>query len=251
MNVPMEMAGLRQVNAIEDEHPFRHWIIDDLFDADMIRDAEASFDGHLGAPGWVNYCNHFESKQTFNILARMPDEVRRCVYEWNTTAFARQLTDLTGISGLYPDERMWGGGMHVMFGGDFLKPHLDHSHNPNGLERRLSMIVFLNSNWQDSWEGAFEMWSNAGQWSVKKVPVRFNRMVLFEGGVTAWHGVPIPLKCPEGTMRKTIALYYLAYPRPGVVRRDRAQFVAPFDMPALAAEALGRASPRVYKDPSR
>jgi hypothetical protein len=223
--------------------PFRHWIVDGLFDPTMLRAAEDAFDGHANQPGWVRYDNEFERKMAFNQLDQMPDPVRACIYEWNTASFAKQIGGLTGIVGLSPDPRMWGGGMHVMQTGGYLKPHLDHSHNPNGLERRLSMIVFLNSNWHDDWGGAFELWSNAGHWPIKKVPVKFNRTVIFEAGPTAWHGVPMAISCPSDTMRKTIALYYLATPRDGIVRRARAEFAVPFATPALVAEARKRAMP--------
>lgn len=244
MNVPTEFSGLRQTNSYQDDKPFRHWIIDGLFDPDMAAAAERAFDGFVSAPDWVQYDNEFERKMTFNKLSRMPDDVRACIYEWNSTTFAKQLSELTDIHGLTPDPKMWGGGMHVMRTGDYLKPHLDHSHNPNGMERRLSMIVFLNSNWRDSWGGEFELWSNAGQWLIKKVPVKFNRTILFEGGPTAWHGVPMEISCPTDTMRKTIALYYLAPSREGVVRRARAEFAVPFATPELVAQSLQRAQPR-------
>jgi hypothetical protein len=36
----------------------------------------------------------------------------------------------------------------------------------------------------------------------------FNRCVIFNTDADSYHGHPLPMTCPEGTFRRSIALYY-------------------------------------------
>jgi hypothetical protein len=43
---------------------------------------------------------------------------------------------------------------------------------------------------------------------VQKVEPVFNRAVIFRTNADSFHGHPLPLTCPSGETRKSIALYY-------------------------------------------
>ena len=47
-----------------------------------------------------------------------------------------------------------------------------------------------------------------------KVAPLFNRCVIFSTTAYSYHGHPDPLLCPEGTTRKSMALYYFTNGRP-------------------------------------
>jgi hypothetical protein len=42
----------------------------------------------------------------------------------------------------------------------------------------------------------------------EKVPPVFNRCVIFNTDADSYHGHPEPMACPEGTYRRSVALYY-------------------------------------------
>jgi Rps23 Pro-64 3,4-dihydroxylase Tpa1-like proline 4-hydroxylase len=108
-----------------------------------------------------------------------------------------------------------GGGLHTHSTNGKLNVHLDYAIHPKlGLQRKLNLIVYLNDNWKEEWGGHIEFWShdetkNAPKECVKKVAPLFNRAVLFDTTQNSWHGLPEPLKCPDGEMRKSLAVYYL------------------------------------------
>ena len=40
--------------------------------------------------------------------------------------------------------------------------------------------------------------------------VKFNTAIIFKTNEISWHGLPEPIKCPEGELRKSIAYYYIS-----------------------------------------
>ena len=43
-----------------------------------------------------------------------------------------------------------------------------------------------------------------------KSHIKFNRAVIFQTNEISWHGVPDKIMCPEGTLRKSFAYYYIS-----------------------------------------
>jgi len=134
----------------------------------------------------------------------------------------RKLSGMFGIKGLMPDPYYSEGGYHRIGRGGFLDIHADFSHSDiTGLERRLNIIIYLNSDWKDEWGGHLKLYDTNLQPSASYLPI-FNRAVIFETSDTSYHGHPEPLTCPEGVFRKSMALYYYTLPRPE--RKKRAAY---------------------------
>jgi hypothetical protein len=73
---------------------------------------------------------------------------------------------------------------------------------------------------------------------AKSVEPRFNRAVLFDTTQQSWHGLPEPIACPLGQVRKSLAVYYLTDPPVArEAQRTRALF-APAPDQAGDAEVL-------------
>ena len=119
---------------------------------------------------------------------------------------------------------------------------MDYSIHPKlGLQRKINIIVYLNSNWEKEWGGNLGLWSNESSRKpgklVKEIVPKFNRAVLFDTTQNSWHGLPNPLKCPENEFRKSIAVYYLCEPSSKVDTRGKALF-APTDEQANDEDVL-------------
>ena len=151
--------------------------------------------------------------------------------------------DITGIDALIPDIGLHGGGLHFHPPGGKLNVHKDYSIHPKlRKERRLNLIVYMTPGWRAEWGGELQLCShdavaNAPVEPVKRVPIAFNRALLFDTTQDSWHGLPEPLKTPPGVNRQSMAVYYLTEPRPGITTRDRALFT-PTKAQAGDAEAL-------------
>ena len=72
----------------------------------------------------------------------------------------------------------------------------------------MNLIVYLSEGWRDAWGGDLELWTADGARCAARIAPRHNRAVLFEAGPGALHGVPEPIACPLGTLRKNLVLYY-------------------------------------------
>jgi hypothetical protein len=53
---------------------------------------------------------------------------------------------------------------------------------------------------------------------VRKISPVANRAVIFTTDPTSYHGHPEPMLCPEGTMRRSLALYYFSVESDPLVR---------------------------------
>jgi hypothetical protein len=82
------------------------------------------------------------------------------------------------------------------------------------LDRRLNLLLYLNPDWKEEYGGHFELWNEDMTAPVRKVLPIFNRCAIFSTTSTSYHGHPIPLTCPPGRTRKSIAIYYYSNGRP-------------------------------------
>ena len=123
--------------------------------------------------------------------------------------FLTMLSELTGIAGLVPDPYFRGGGFHQIARGGKLAVHADFNiHSIMKLRRRINLLLYLNEDWLPEWGGALELWSaDMRDCRVRVLPI-FNRMVIFSTTESSFHGHPDPLDCPEGILRRSLALYY-------------------------------------------
>jgi len=93
-----------------------------------------------------------------------------------------------------------------------LNMHLDYEKHPikENRQRRLNIIFYLNNVWDESWNGATELWNPEMTKCVKKSFPNRNRALIFETSEMSWHGVPDKILCPDNVFRKSLALYYLS-----------------------------------------
>ena len=138
----------------------------------------------------------------------------------NSEELLEQVSEFTSMPKLYGDNELSGGGLHLIKRGGHLKLHVDFNiaDSLQDLNRRLNIILFLNPNWKSEWGGELELWNSEKTECVASVKPIFNRAVIFDtqpkDDILPWHGHPLPLNCPEGIYRKSLALYYYSKEKP-------------------------------------
>lgn len=187
--------------------PFPHVVIDGMWSADTLRRAADEFPGPED-PRWITYPQPEEWGKRAGDQRMWGPAVSHAMGELKSDRTCTMLEQLTGLSGLTPDDL--GGGMHLTCTGGRLDMHRDFSVHPDGRERKLNMLVFLNDEWEREWGGTLYLGRDR---QVGVLPV-FNRTVIFECGPESWHGHPEPVV--SGQCRKSLACYWYGPPREGV-----------------------------------
>lgn len=194
--------------------PFPHIVIDNFLPEGILENVLDEFPKAEGIK-WVEYNDPANKKLQSKDETQLGANTRFLLYQFNSSIFIRFLETLTGISNLIPDPHYWGGGLHQIPRGGFLKIHADFNRHPIlPLDRRLNLLLYLNQNWKNEYGGHLELWNREmSNCEARMLPI-FNRCVIFSTTDFAFHGHPDPLTCPEGQTRKSIALYYYSNGRP-------------------------------------
>jgi 2OG-Fe(II) oxygenase superfamily len=190
--------------------PFPHIMVDDFIDPGILRPILAEVDA---VDPTRRYAKFLDRQTDHNKFAFFPEavgpETSRLFYFLNSGPFLGYLEKLTGIENLLADPSYFGGGLHWIENGGFLEVHADFNHLKRyNLERRLNLLIYLNENWLEAYNGQLELWDRATMTCVKSVAPLFNRAVIFSTSRDALHGHPAPLAAPPGVARRSLALYY-------------------------------------------
>lgn len=211
------------------QEPFDHVVIDDFFTDEWAAKLEAEFP-EFDDPVWHQYNNPIEVKKVCNLWNTFPQSTYSALAWLNSDEFLTLLSERLDIPNLSSDPGLNGGGWHIHKRGGKLNTHLDYSIHPKlGKQRKLNLIVYLNSEWEDDWGGNLGLWrqhpdKRAPGELVTQVAPRFNRGVLFDTTQNSWHGLPAPLNCPEDQTRRSLAVYYLVPAPAGTDPRGKALF---------------------------
>jgi len=194
--------------------PFPHVVIDDFLPRCVLDQVLAEIP-KPGEISWIEFDDARGKKLASKAETQLGSATRLLLYQLNSSPLIDFLETLTGIRGLIPDPHFWGGGVHQIVRGGFLKVHTDFNRHPRlKLDRRLNLLVYLNPEWQEEWGGGLELWDRDMSECRKRILPVFGRCVIFSTTDFSNHGHPDPLSCPEGVTRKSLALYYYSNGRP-------------------------------------
>jgi hypothetical protein len=161
---------------------------------------------------WHSYNNPLEVKYANDNIDTMSEKINNYFYILSTSEMINIFSKLTNIKNLEYDPYLHGAGLHAHPNRGRLNIHLDYEKHPKlfNKERRLNIILFLNKEWNDQWNGDNQLWDKHMKKCVVKTYPKFNRAVIFKTNDISWHGLPEILNCPEETYRKTLAYYYVS-----------------------------------------
>lgn len=211
-----EFLKLNQVYTNND--PFNHIVIDNFVSNEKLEKALSKINEIIKFDK-LNYFDHNQKKKKISTSEEsLPNEFVELIRYFNSQVFLNFLQRVTGIKEkLISDPYLWGGGLHTISRGGFLKIHSDTNFHPDfKLDRRLNLLIYLNKDWKDSYGGNLELWDKDMKKCVKSIKPIFNRAVIFSTDDRSYHGHPDPLNCPEDLERRSIAFYYYSNGRSDV-----------------------------------
>jgi hypothetical protein len=209
---PLSLLGREQHLAYCSARPFAHAVFDDFLGQTIARRLAEHFPGPEH-PGWMRR-DFREQSARLGQLQRTGFEgvdatLRHLLAELSGMAFLDFLSALSGIKGLIPDPHFRGAGLSLTLPSGHLALHADFNQDrTRHLQRVLTVIYYLGSDWQANWGGALELWNESRtQCEARYLPI-LDRLIVMAHGDTFWHGHPSPLACPEGRFRASVAAYY-------------------------------------------
>lgn len=135
--------------------------------------------------------------------------LRQTVEQLNSSTMLNWLSKVTGIQGLVPDPHLTGAGYSRSYRGDTLQVHNDFNWNEQlRLHRSLSMIIYITPEWEHTWGGSLDFYTQDQTQIVTSVHTLFNRMLLWQYTPWAYHGYAQPIQCPPNQSRRTLRLFY-------------------------------------------
>ena len=212
-----------------DAAPFPNIVLEHFLDAGLLRRVAREV-AAMDRSAWHRTTTERERKLSTEDESLFGPYTRHVFTTLNSSAFVTFLEQLTGIEGLISDPHLRGGGLHEIERGGLLGVHADFNfYKRMRLWRRINLLIYLNTEWDEAWGGHLELWDADGKTCVKRIAPTFNRAVIFDTSSRSYHGHPHPLNCPEGQSRKSLALYYYTvdYPYPEDLTPHSTIFVAP------------------------
>ena len=202
--------GEREHESYISNTPFSHIVIDDFFEPRLLEEVLAEVDG---VDRTKRYAKFLDRETGHNKFAFFPEAIgpqtARLAQSLNSGPFLAYLEKLTGIPNLIADPSYFGGGVHWIDNGGYLEVHADFNHlKKYNLARRINLLLYLNKDWKDEYNGHLELWDRSTLTKRKSVAPMFNRAVIFSTVKEALHGHPTPLSAPPGVARRSLALYY-------------------------------------------
>jgi Rps23 Pro-64 3,4-dihydroxylase Tpa1-like proline 4-hydroxylase len=127
----------------------------------------------------------------------------------HSTEFVRWLEEVTEIKGLIPDIHLHGAGYMRCGTGDSLKIHTDFNWQGEiKLNRTLTLVIYLNKDWKQSYNGDIQFWDKENKECIKKYFPNWGNCIVWEYDECGFHGHPNPLDCPDGEYRDGFRLFY-------------------------------------------
>lgn len=214
--IAMELSSIYINNS-----PYPHCVIDNFLEDSIIEKIHQDFP-KINQIQYYKYDNPLEKKFAMDQIEIFPKIIQTTLLNFNSPIFLNFLEKLTGINGLIPDPYFRGGGVHKSIRGGKLDIHIDFNKHPKlHLERRINVLLYLNKNWKEEYNGDFQLWR--GEFSdnkhkliklCKKIYPIYNRLVIFSTSENSYHGFPEPLNCPNDVERNSLAWYYYTVDRP-------------------------------------
>ena len=211
--------------------PYRYVVIDNFFKEDLANKLLSEYPSKDDS-GWYQFRDKIDGIKNvleqgmygISDIKNIPDFWNKIILKLNSSTFCEELKKITGVLEILPDTYnkigQWTG-LRVMKKGSYQLIHSDARLHPHlKKEKKLTIVGYLNKNWQESDEGYLEIWNNEMTECVEKIAPLFNRVILFENTETSYHGVP-----KVNGFRNSFLLSYLKNIKNFKETRQKALFV--------------------------
>ncbi len=190
--------------------PFPHFCIDNFLNEGFANEVLESFPAYHEAQKLGREFSAVNEKRKVQITdpSKFPPAIKKLNDLLASKEYVDMWSDLTGVSNLFSDVNLVGGGIHETNTGGHLDVHVDFNYNEkNKSYRRLNILLYFNKDWKEEYGGYLDIWDKDVKECHGSFEPKFNRACGFLTSEISFHGVT-PLTCPLDVMRKSFATYY-------------------------------------------
>ena len=211
--------------------PFRYTVIDNFLKSEGADNFAKAYPSQTDS-SWYRFRdiihgekNVFEQGMMgISDVETLPDTCLNVINELNSDEFIETLKSISGLNKLVQDTHneigQWAG-IRAMLPNGYQSIHSDARKHPHlGMEKRITIVGYLNQEWGESDGGYTEIWNNDMTQCVDRVAPLYNRILLFENTETSYHGVP-----EVSNYRKSYLTSYLLDNDKFKENRPKARFV--------------------------
>ena len=142
--------------------------IDELLPDDLARRIFESFP----PVGRMSFKNSIKERKYVSAqMNQHPPLLEETVYAFQDPRVLQLVGEITGLREIEPDADLYAGGISAMPKGNYLKPHLDNSHDKDGQRYRiLNLLYYVTPDWREEYGGNLELWDRARRASRGQSP---------------------------------------------------------------------------------
>ena len=130
------------------------------------------------------------------------------IYAFQDERIVRLVSEITELQHIFPDEKLYAGGISLMKKDQFLNPHLDNSHDKDRERWRvLNLLYYVTPNWKLENGGNLELWPNGLKNKPVVIESKFNRLAVMATHNNSLHSVSPVV---ENVERRCISNYYFS-----------------------------------------
>src|SRR5262249_22251338 len=116
--------------------------------------------------------------------------IEESIYAFQDSRVVDLVGQITGLTALEPDVNLYAGGISAMSNGNYLKPHLDNSHDKDRARYRvLNLLFYVSPDWREEFGGNLEFWDNGPKGEPREMLSKFNRLIIMITNKMSWHSV--------------------------------------------------------------
>ena len=112
------------------------------------------------------------------------------VYAFQDIRIVEVIREICNIGECSADASLYAGGISSMSENQFLKPHLDNSHDQKRDKWRvLNLLYYTTPDWKKEFGGNLEVWPKGLKGNPTTIVSKFNRLIVMGTDINAWHSV--------------------------------------------------------------
>tara|TARA_B100001059_G_scaffold67094_1_gene63798 strand:- start:2760 stop:3578 length:819 start_codon:yes stop_codon:yes gene_type:complete len=172
--------------------PFPYLILDDFLEKNYFDLLEKQISKNNYFKEGKSFNSDLELNKSISLNTNLPDIISNITNILNSNDWLNELKYLTDIPTLHSTKvgNTKLANYHEMGSDGFLGSHVDHSIDPDtGNPHVLNIIVYLSSEWEESFGGATLLFNENGTKVKAQIPYKKNRAVIFLHTPYSFHGV--------------------------------------------------------------